>query len=130
MCGNAYEAAVFAGASRAAAAFEGVKLLCSRSVRRKIAQVRSEREECSAEQSLRRIAFGRVNDALKIAFAEEVTPEMIEQADLYNVSEIRRIKGGGIEIKFFDRQKAAEKLIDIENERNGAANAENLISAI
>jgi hypothetical protein len=71
-----------------------------------------------------------VNDAVRLAFAEEVTPEMIEQADLYGVSEIKRIKGGGVEIKFFDRQKAAERLIDIENERNGAANAENLISAI
>lgn len=129
-CGNVYEAAIFAGASRAAAAFEGLKLFFTKSVRRKITEAKLEKEECAAEQALRRIAFGRINDAVNLVFADEVTPEMIEQADLYCVSEIKRIKGGGVEIKFFDRQKAAERLIDIENERSGAANAENLISAI
>lgn len=30
--------------------------------------------------------------------------------DLFNISEIKRVKGGGMEIKFFDRIKALEKL--------------------
>lgn len=130
MCGNAYEAAVYAGAPRSKAAFEGVRLLCMKGVRRKIAAFRQEQEECAAAQGLRRIAFGRVNDAVRLMFAEEVTPEMIEQADLYCVSEIKRDRGGKVEMKFFDRQKAIERLMDLEREINDGANAENLISAI
>ena len=34
----------------------------------------------------------------------------IEKLDLFNVSEIKRPKGGGLEIKFFDRLKALERL--------------------
>ena len=33
-----------------------------------------------------------------------------EKLDLFNVSEIKRPKGGGLEIKFFDRLKALEHL--------------------
>ena len=33
--------------------------------------------------------------------------------DLFNVSEIKRKKNGEMEIKFFDRLKALEKLTDI-----------------
>ena len=130
LCGNAYEAAVYAGAPRSRAAFEGVRLLCSRNVRRKIAAFKLEAEECAAAQGLRRIAFGRVNDAVRLMFADEVTPEMAEQADLYCVSEIKRDKGGKVEMKFFDRQSAIERLMDYEREQNDSENAANLISAI
>jgi hypothetical protein len=34
----------------------------------------------------------------------------MEGLELFNVSEIKRPKGGGIEIKFFDRMKALERL--------------------
>ena len=36
-----------------------------------------------------------------------------DSLDLFNVAEIKRPKGGGLEIKFFDRIKALEKLGDI-----------------
>ena len=39
-----------------------------------------------------------------------LSAEEIEKLDLFNVSEIKRPKGGGLEIKFFDRLKALEKL--------------------
>ena len=39
-----------------------------------------------------------------------ITKEKIEKLDLFNVSQIKRQKGGGIEIKFFDRLKALERL--------------------
>ena len=55
---------------------------------------------------------------------------MLAKADLFNVSEIKRIKGGGVEIKFFDRQKALERLSDL-NDRDGAdRQAKNLVEAI
>ena len=63
------------------------------------------------EKGLRRLAFGSVADALKLMLCEEtMTAEEIEKLDLFNVSDIKRPKGGGLEIKFFDRLKALERL--------------------
>ncbi len=39
--------------------------------------------------------------------------------DLFNISEIKRKKNGDIEIKFFDRLKALEKLTDISDLSSG-----------
>ena len=46
----------------------------------------------------------------------------LENMDLFNISEIKKVKGGGVEIKFFDRIKALEKL---ENLRLGGLNDDN-----
>lgn len=61
---------------------------------------------------LNRLAFGNVNDALKLLSCDEedMSSLNIHSLDLFNVSEIRKLKGGGFEIKFFDRLKALEKL--------------------
>ncbi len=58
-----------------------------------------------------------------------MTAEEIKQMDLYNISDIKRKKGGDIEIKFFDRLKALEHLqqITCQEEKNPAAS---LFSAI
>lgn len=59
----------------------------------------------------RRLAFGTVQDAVALLFAgEQEIMEKLPGYDLFNVSEIKRPKGGGMEIKFFDRLKALEKL--------------------
>lgn len=60
-----------------------------------------------------RLAFGCVSDAVSLLFKEEVTDSDLEKMDLFNVSEIKRKKNGEMEIKFFDRLKALEKLADI-----------------
>ena len=59
-------------------------------------------------EGLKRLAFGEIQDAE----IEKRLPEL----NLYNISEIKRPKGGGMEIKFFDRIKALEKLsaLDLE----------------
>lgn len=59
-----------------------------------------------------RLAFGCVSDAVSLLFLDEnsLSKEQIESLDLFNVSEIKRQKGGGIEIKFFDRLKALQML--------------------
>lgn len=67
------------------------------------------RQEVAA--GLRRLAFGRGTDALRLLRPEE-TPN-VETLDLFNVSEIKQAKNGGLEIKFFDRQKALEKLAEL-----------------
>lgn len=60
-----------------------------------------------------RLAFGCVSDAITLIFKDEVSESDIEKMDLFNVAEIKRKKGGDIEIKFFDRLKALQSLTDI-----------------
>ncbi len=55
-----------------------------------------------------RLAFGNVCDAVKLLFAD--SSENLENYDLFNVAEIKRPKENCMEIKFFDRLKALEKL--------------------
>ena len=60
-----------------------------------------------------RLAYGGISDAVRLLFADEVSAEELEIMDLFNVAEIKRPRGGGMEIKFFDRLKALEKLQQI-----------------
>lgn len=66
-----------------------------------------------------RIAFGGVNDAVSLLFRTEPDPEELRRLDLYSVAEIRRLKDGGIEIKFYDRMKALECLRQMEESGSG-----------
>lgn len=65
-----------------------------------------------------RLAFGCVSDAIRLLFNEEPETSEIEKMDLFNISEIKRKKGGDIEIKFFDRLKALEKLQQLCDEKD------------
>lgn len=76
-----------------------------------------------------RLAFGCISDAICLLFSDEVSPEEIEKMDLFNIAEIKRKKGGDIEIKFFDRLKALEKLQDTRTGNGDTAEA-SLYSAI
>ncbi len=68
---------------------------------------------------LRHLAFGNISDAITLLFADDETIlEKIPSLDLFNISEIKRPKGGGMEIKFFDRIKALEKLCQVATEKN------------
>lgn len=108
---NAVEAALKSGYTvspeRAA-----VKLLRKEGVNAYIsaltAKNKGSRDEVAA--GLRRLAFGCINDAVALAFKEEFDPEMLKELDLFSVSEIKVNRGKGVEIKFFDRVKALEKL--------------------
>ena len=57
-----------------------------------------------------RLAFGSIADAVSLLYMENPTPDTLRKMDLYSVSEIKRPKDGSMEIKFFDRMKALEKL--------------------
>ena len=56
-----------------------------------------------------RLAFGCVSDAVSLALSPESERTNLEEMDLFAVSEIKCGKNG-VEIKFFDRLKALEKL--------------------
>lgn len=71
-------------------------------------------------EGLKRLAFGEIQDAVLLLFADsdEIIGRLSE-LNLYNISEIKRPKGGGMEIKFFDRIKALEKLREFEGTPQG-----------
>lgn len=130
--GNPEEAAVKAGYPKAAALTEATKCLNDKNCRNLItalAQVISDKSPAKA--GLRRLAFGACNDAIALAFADEIpTAEDIGKLDLFNVSEIKRVKGGGVEIKLFDRLKALEKLYELETAQDSKSVAAGLIEAL
>lgn len=72
-----------------------------------------------AVAGLRRLAFGSGCDALRLL--QSGTDSDPRELDLFNVSEIKCPKSGGIEIKFYDRQKALEKLAELNDSGEEAA---------
>ncbi|MCR4614802.1 MAG: terminase small subunit [Clostridiales bacterium] len=113
---NGREAAVSAGYKKLAG-LAAVRLLLREDVRNEIRKIScpvSSEEICAG---YRRLAFGSVADAVKLMYADEMPDtESLEKLDLFNVSDIKRPKGGGIEIKFFDRLKALEHLEDMNGQ--------------
>lgn len=60
-----------------------------------------------------KLAFGSITDAVKLIYSKNLNPKDIENLDLFNVSEIK-IRDGSLEIKFFDRIRALEKLNQLD----------------
>jgi hypothetical protein len=63
----------------------------------------------TAEEGYRRIAFGKINDAVRLLLQKEPEPSELAKLDLYNVAEIKKRKEG-VEIRFYDRMQALECL--------------------
>lgn len=126
------DAAILAGFSPEEAERTGEELISSGAVRRMVARAGKRQAGLDTVRAgLERLAFGRANDAAKLVFCEEM-PEQdtLAKLDLFNVSEMKRVKGGGVEIKLFDRQKALEKLLELESEQDGHTAAESFFKAL
>ena len=110
-CGNSKEAAFRAGYRQPEK--NGAMLLMREDIAANIdilsaSGIRNSRQ--MARSGYERLAFGDVTDAVRLMF--EGDPSAVDPAkyDLFNVAEIKRPKDGAMEIKFFDRIKALEKL--------------------
>lgn len=69
-------------------------------------------QQNSTLDGLLKLAFGRINDAVRLlAGWQELDADAISRLDLFQVSEIRQSKDGGLDIKFYDRLKAFELLL-------------------
>lgn len=77
------------------------------------------------KKELRRIAFGKPNDCVKLALGEQVD---IESLDLSLLTEIRRSEKGTVELKLLDRTKVLEQLAGMADEGN--ERAEEFLNAI
>lgn len=132
MLGDVIESAVRAGFSRNDALTEGIKLLESENCRKIISRLKNTLSDSgNVSAGLKRLAFGNCSDAVYLVFADELPPpNVIERLDLFNVSEIKRVKGGGVEVKLFDRLKALEKLFELENSFSDRDKATDLIKAL
>lgn len=99
-----------------------LKLLEQDTIQRRIHSLfKQGARECLNEQAIngfKRLAFGSIADAVSLMFIDsEPSPRALEEMDLFCVSEIKRPREGALEIKFFDRLEALERLSEL-SERN------------
>ncbi len=120
---NPREAALRAGFSPEEAEAEGLRLLGTPRVRRHLAKLRrlgGHPEERAALAGLRRLAFSPVGDCLRLLlFYPDLEEAQVQALDLFMLSEVKKTKDGGMEMKFFDRMKALEKLLELEDGAQG-----------
>lgn len=116
--GNAREAAAKAGFEQNPEQ-QGLELLSKDYIVSELKKgMEREREllKIKALKGLERIAFGSISDAVRLVCSDS-TPLALESFDLFLISEIKKPKDGAMEIKFFDRLKALERLLQ-ENTEN------------
>ena len=90
----------------------GEELLCDERILDEIERLSARRSKTLsglAAAGYSRLAFGDVSDALKLLYNKNPTPGQLEEMDLSMISEIKS-KDGNLEIKFFDRLKALDRL--------------------
>lgn len=64
-------------------------------------------------EQMRALACARVNDAVKLAYLPEEEREAIGKLDLSALIEFRRSGAGTVELKFADRMKTLERLLEL-----------------
>ena len=108
--GSIAEAESFAGMSKG-----GSELICRDDILEEIerlSQLQNKSLKQLARSGLKRLAMGNIADAVSLISMKDYDSETLKNMDLFMVSEIKRSEKGQIEIKFFDRFKALEKLND------------------
>lgn len=108
----------------------GERLLCRTEIAEEIELLAKQREKSLANMAsvgYQRLAFGNICDAVSLLYMENPAKKDLDDMDLFLVSEIRRPKDGSMEIKFFDRLKALEKL---ENKGDNSGGITDLFNAI
>ncbi len=110
--GNTKQAAVLAG-YRIEPEKKGIQLLSSEKIQKEIERLYNDKKRnliYKACVGYERLAFGNISDAIRLIYSDNFDSKDLEGMDLFNVSEIKRPKDGAMEIKFFDRLRALEKL--------------------
>ena len=79
------------------------------------------------------LAFGRVNDAVKLAFLDPETGDWaVDTMDLSMVSDVKRLANGTVEVKLLDRVEAIRLLLGelSAGEKSDGSDLDSLITAI
>lgn len=133
-CCDSELAAELTGSSPTQAREEGIALLESRYVQNRLRKLMRQRRElsASARSGLERLAFSRCNDAVTLAFlpTEAINRSMIRKMDLSCIASIKRDKDGGVDIKLFDRERALEALMRLDESETLGSSAEDILSAL
>lgn len=110
---NLREAALHTGAKAEEAEDRGLELLHSEETEAELKKLEEADSDTLSyvKRGLSRIAFGAVNDAVKLVFdAENMTARDIMGMDLFNVSEIKISGKNVLEIKFLTGRKPWKSL--------------------
>ncbi len=112
---------------------EGERLLCNEKICAELERLSELRGRLLSAMSVigyQRLAFGSAADAASLLFEENPSRETLGKMDLFLVSEIRRPKDGAMEIKFFDRARALEKLASLSMERESSSSLYDAIGSV
>ncbi|MEM1484350.1 hypothetical protein V6615_05650 [Oscillospiraceae bacterium PP1C4] len=124
------EAVRRAGLGAGDCGLQSAALLGEPKVRRQIAKLSRELAFCApavlARAGLERIALGDISDVIRMVQEDEGAS--LSGAELFNISEIKRPKGGGFEIKFYDRLRALSLLAGLDSGKSETAGS--LLSAL
>lgn len=87
----------------------------------RILDIRRKVKKNMAIHGYERLAFAKVKDSVRLLFMSKDELHKLTNLDLYAVSEIKKLKDGGMEIKFFDKLKALEKLEQLSQKDDDTA---------
>lgn len=107
----------------------GLKLLSRDDIQEEIKRLVRQKEKLMstlASIGYQRLAFGDASDAVSLLYKNDSECAELGGMDLFMISEIKKPKDGAVEIKFFDRLKALEKLACA----GGDSGVKNLFDAI
>lgn len=124
------ESALAAGYPKETAFIEGTRILENpKAIKfiRKQREILFNKEESSAEKALRRIAFSNPQSTVNSVISEDAD---FFDGDCFCISEIKKVKGGGAEIKFVNKLDALKLLYEIEDARKKSDGATNFFSAL
>ena len=122
--GNPKEAAILSGYNSNPET-KAMYLLSKPEICRKINELYKEKKKnfiYRATIGYERLAFGNISDAIRLIFAEKLNFDEIEKMNLFNIAEIKKPRDGALEIKFFDRLRALEKLEQIDIQESSEQN--------
>lgn len=122
--GNLAEAAKKAGYAKDPEKV-GLRLICRSDISDEIARIESKLQQTlsfAARCGYKRLAFGNIADAVSLLFKESPSLDDLKEMDLFSISEIKKPKDGAMEIKFFDRIKALEKLEELSGNKSESDN--------
>ncbi len=95
------------------------KLMQRTDIRECIRNFSKEDALCTAQAGYRRLAFGSIADAVRLCLGR-CADEDIEKLDLFCVQELKCTEKG-VEVKFFDRIKALERLSELSSTNSDSA---------
>lgn len=132
---NGKDAAIKAGYSPLLAEARAAKLLQRSDIQSLISEFSAQNADNKIMKSvisgLNRLAFASSADSLKLLLLnKERLIDEVDKLDLFHISEIKIPKDGAIEIKFFDRYKAFDKLMEIARFKSGSDDATEFFAAL